>query len=358
MVVWNRSKGPGFANSFLRSLRYPNQPIRREIDGIGLHTFLNRMYEVLIKEGSNEFGSEVARLRGLVSRLAEYDNMSQVIDHLKNKAIVLPARGNLLTQPPAGVLPSEPEPRSLTIKLGAAIANSKGVPGTLGCLAQLSTARANAILSSYHVLFGNGGDKHQEISLLHGFCEDLTRVAIAKTITGKLGTVSFEGDEYYIDCAIGAIARRWWTNNKCSVDVNAVNGFARAQLGGRVKKWGSASGLTEGVIADIHYPDEAYIGRTVLDAPNQILIRPLASEPRFSLPGDSGAVVLDGDSRVVGLLWGSNSNGEGVACHIGPVIQELRLKSVSGKMIFLKRVFSGEQAACGPSEAKSEISLL
>lgn len=94
MLIWNRSKGPAFANSFLRSLRYPEQPIRKEIEGIGLQTFLNRMYDVLI-EGSDEFGNEVARLKGLLNRLAEYENMKQVIDHLKSKLITLPRAGIL-----------------------------------------------------------------------------------------------------------------------------------------------------------------------------------------------------------------------------------------------------------------------
>lgn len=334
IVTWNRSKGPGFANSFLRSLRYPRQPIRKEIEGIGLQTFLTRMYDVLIKEGSDEFGKEVARLRALVSRLAEYDNMSQVLEHLKKNPLTLPAHGNIAT--PAKALCFGPEPRSLTIESGASIANNKGVPGTLGCFVRGSIP-GDSILTSHHVLFGNGATKNEEISLLRSFDDLVLPVPVGTATMGVLGTVSFEGDEYYVDCAIGTIARRWWTTGKCLPGALAISGVAKARLGSRVKKLGSASGLTRGIIADVHYPDEAYIGRTVFDAPNQILIKPLDSESGFSSAGDSGAVVLDDENRVVGLLWGSNSNGEGVACHIGPVVQELGLKTVTGKMILLKR---------------------
>jgi len=331
IVIWNRSKGPGFANSFLRSLRYPQQPFRKEIDGVRLQTFLNRMYDVLTKEGSAEFGGEVARLRGLISRLAEYEKMSQVIDHLKSQPITMPAHSALFTRP--RLSPFVSVPRSLSIELGAPITNSKGVPGTLGCFAQTGATNANTLLSSYHVLFGNGAEKNQEISLLKINDNGLAAIAIGKTCAGKLGIVRFEGDEYYVDCAVAAIADRWWTRSA----TGSITGFATAQTGNRVKKWGSASGLTEGIIADIHYPDEAYIGRKVFDAPNQILIKPLNSASKFSLPGDSGAVVLDEQNRIVGLLWGSNASGEGIACHIGPVIQELGLRSMTGKMILLKR---------------------
>jgi hypothetical protein len=331
IVTWNRSKGPGFANSFLRSLRYPQQPFRKEIDGIRLQTFLNRMYDVLIKEGSAEFGDEVARLRGLISRLAEYEKMSQVIDHLKKQPITMPAHSALFTQPRRGAFVSVP--RSLSVELGAPITNSKGVPGTLGCFAQAGTQNANILLSSHHVLFGNGAEKNQEISLLKINDDGFAAIAIGKTLAGKLGIVHFEGAEYYVDCATAAIVDRWWTRSA----PGSITGFATAQLGSHVKKLGSASGLTEGIIADIHYPDEAYIGRKVFDAPNQILIKPLSSASKFSLPGDSGAVVLDEQNRIVGLLWGSNSSGEGIACHIGPVIQELGLSSMTGKMILLKR---------------------
>jgi hypothetical protein len=56
---------------------------------------------------------------------------------------------------------------------------------------------------------------------------------------------------------------------------------------------------------------------------NQLLIQALPGGERFSTAGDSGAVVLDEDARVVGLLWAGSPSGYSLACPMGPVLETL-----------------------------------
>jgi hypothetical protein len=59
---------------------------------------------------------------------------------------------------------------------------------------------------------------------------------------------------------------------------------------------------------------------------NQLLIRPLTESrgpSSFCEKGDSGAIVEDEAGRPIGLLWGRNHRGEGLAAPIGPVLEAL-----------------------------------
>src|SRR5947208_238395 len=51
-------------------------------------------------------------------------------------------------------------------QLGAKIANSRGVPGTLGCIARTLHDKQTVLLSNWHVLFGNDGCKDGEVWLV------------------------------------------------------------------------------------------------------------------------------------------------------------------------------------------------
>ncbi|MBC7782823.1 MAG: hypothetical protein H7144_03205 [Burkholderiales bacterium] len=76
-------------------------------------------------------------------------------------------------------------------------------------------------------------------------------------------------------------------------------------------------------MADVCYPDHPYIGERWWNAPGQLLIDSRDDQLNFSAPGDSGAAVLDQQERVIGLLWGTNANGQGIACPIQPVLESL-----------------------------------
>ncbi|RRO13091.1 hypothetical protein EIL87_25945 [Saccharopolyspora rhizosphaerae] len=103
-----------------------------------------------------------------------------------------------------------------------------------------------------------------------------------------------------------------------------VTGHARAYPGEPVRKHGFGTGLTEGFVtsvdATIRVDHGAALGVRVL----REQIRIATERPRFCGPGDSGAAVLDGAGRVLGLhVAGDEGGAVGYATPIGDVFSEL-----------------------------------
>lgn len=198
------------------------------------------------------------------------------------------------------------------------IANSRGVPGTLGALAWTTGDRQPVLLSAWHVLFGQGAREQGTVWLVEDSGGERRFHAAGRTLYGKIGPVRIDGEEVYVDCAISS----------CAVPFEGMPRFlgsAAAEVGSRVKKTGGATGTTEGVVIDVCYPDLACIGQWTCPAPRQLLVAPLAGASAFSAEGDSGAVLVNEKNEAVGLLWGTGARGHGVACPIGPVLQALSI---------------------------------
>ncbi|GHH37000.1 hypothetical protein [Lentzea cavernae] len=105
------------------------------------------------------------------------------------------------------------------------------------------------------------------------------------------------------------------------LDIGAITGSAGAVIGSSVRKRGRTTGLTYGVIestdATVRLDFEDGIGvRTLRD---QIRVH---SSERFGDHGDSGAVLVDADNRVVGL-YVAGSGSTGFANPIEPVLRQL-----------------------------------
>lgn len=110
------------------------------------------------------------------------------------------------------------------------------------------------------------------------------------------------------------------------LDIGAVTGTAPATIGSTVRKRGRTTELTYGVVASTDATLRLDFGdglgvRTLRD---QIRVH---SSERFGDHGDSGAVLVDADNRVVGLyVAGSGSKGSfwaGFANPIEPVLRQL-----------------------------------
>jgi len=78
------------------------------------------------------------------------------------------------------------------------------------------------------------------------------------------------------------------------------------------------------VLVDTEHREPMLIDGQVLEAPGQLLVDPANPAVDFSAPGDSGAALLDGAGRMVGLVWGATRDGQGIACPIAPVLEYLR----------------------------------
>jgi hypothetical protein len=106
--------------------------------------------------------------------------------------------------------------------------------------------------------------------------------------------------------------------------VGPVAGTARPLLGALVRKRGRATGLTVARVASVDATLRVDYGnglgvRTLRD---QVLVR--TGGGRFGDYGDSGAVLVDADNRIVGLyVAGNGSGGVGYANPIAHVLDEL-----------------------------------
>lgn len=198
------------------------------------------------------------------------------------------------------------------------IANSRGVPGTLGCLARTVHQHRPVFLTSCHVLFAAGAARRDPVWRIDETEGRRHYQRIGSALQGKCAIVRFRGDDYYVDCAIGTLD-----------EPHAGDGLriATPKHGGRVVKTGAATGTTTGVIVDSSYTaDAATGGRAHSATPRQLLIRSSDARQPFAAEGDSGALILDENDAVVGLLWGTTVAGESVACPIGPVLHALNIR--------------------------------
>lgn len=204
---------------------------------------------------------------------------------------------------------------------GRRVANARGVPGTVGCIA-MALDDEPVMLTSHHVLFGAGSVAGDPVWLVEEAGPTESFRALGRSRFGRLGTIAFEGADYFVDCAVASLEGMTGSTESWRA---VLDSSATAGAGVRVSKCGSESGVTEGVVVDVAYPDLAFVEGRARPAPRQILVAPASPGETFTAEGDSGAVLRDERGSVVGLLWGANYRGEGVACHIAPALDVLKI---------------------------------
>lgn len=137
-----------------------------------------------------------------------------------------------------------------------------------------------------------------------------------------------------IDAAIAELEQGIeWTPEICMI--GAIDGVARATEGMRVRKHGRTSGYTEGVVVDEAY--DALVGmdhanpNIVARFTNQMRIEAVAPYPAIGLGGDSGSLVVMGNSQKgVGLYFAGPQAGDyGIANHIEDVLSGLEIALVT-----------------------------
>lgn len=141
-----------------------------------------------------------------------------------------------------------------------------------------------------------------------------------RDVVGSLASSALSGS---VDAALIALApdRPW---RREITQIGRPAGAAQARLGARVRKRGRTTGLTCGVVVStdvtlcLDYGDS--LGRRRL----RDQIRVTAPEGVFGDRGDSGAVLVDADNRVVGLhCAGTLGGASGFANPIARVLDDL-----------------------------------
>jgi hypothetical protein len=204
------------------------------------------------------------------------------------------------------------------------IANSRGVPGTAGALVRDETG-ADLLLANYHVVFGEGATSGERVWAIPPDQPKEPRgwaVCLGAAQQGRIGRVTFNGEACFVDCALVELAAGngfpAWLEEVISGPWPSEIGMAAPGQG--VWKHGPTTGVTEGVVVDIAYPDYPVIDNRSWTATGQLLVEPRDPELNFSASGDSGSALCDQHGRMVGLLWGANLSGQGIACPIEPIL--------------------------------------
>jgi hypothetical protein len=197
------------------------------------------------------------------------------------------------------------------------IANARGVPGTLGCLALTLHERRLVLVTTHHVLFGAGAREQEPVWRL---ADDDAPRRIATASWGRRGIVRQDGADIHVDCAVAALH-----DPVGDLDDDATGVVAP---GDRVTMQGGASGARAGIVVDVAHQAVARVDGRERPAPVQLLVRARDRGRPFASQGDSGAVLRDARGAIVGLLWGVTAAGDGVACPIAPVLHVLHVRPV------------------------------
>jgi hypothetical protein len=211
--------------------------------------------------------------------------------------------------------------RSTAALPGSRIVNSRGIPGTLGCVARARHNGRTVLLTTWHVLFGHDIPVSSTVWL----ASDTDRWSrLGTSLYGKLGDMQFEGQRYYLDCAVASIDE---IPGHIAPDIVTCNfsGYGWAEPNTMVRKTGSASGTTWGIVADVSFAESVTFAGKKSMAERQLLIESHNPNEPFAVEGDSGAVVVDERNRAVGLLWGTRVDGDALAAPIAPVLFAMNL---------------------------------
>lgn len=216
-------------------------------------------------------------------------------------------------------------PTNPPLRIGSSVGHPNCVAGTLGAFVRDRATGRIGILSNNHVLaaVNQGAQGH---NCLH-YC--VTGGPPIEVI-GRLERFEKLGDDNEIDAAFASL-------NAAAQSLDDVAGQYR--LSGRivapahrmpVVKYGRATGLTQGIVSAAGQKSfEVNYSGKICRFHNQIEIESPAAQP-FSVPGDSGSLVIASSGDAVGLLFGSTTSTDGVwnlayANPIGRVLHKLKV---------------------------------
>jgi hypothetical protein len=203
---------------------------------------------------------------------------------------------------------------------GAAIVNARGIPGTLGFLARTRHDGRAVLVSSHHVLFGDGAREGDPVWLAHD-SRGASLSRIGRLWYGRAGVVRVGDADVWIDAAVATLDGPSLAES--AFDVGSADECIAGQA---VSMRGAATGFISGTLVDADYLDPSPAPRARPDAPAQLLARSSSRNQPFAAAGDSGAALCDASGAILGLLWGVTARGDGVACPIDVLLHVLHVR--------------------------------
>ena len=219
------------------------------------------------------------------------------------------------------------------------IASAQGIPGAAGALVR-DERGALGVLTNYHVALGGGASLGDRVWAVppEGSGANAEIACLGFVRRGYMGRITLNDVHHYVDCAFVELGAQdslpGWVHAVLASSQAWPGQIAKPALGSRVHKVAAITGQTTGVLASIDYDDHPIVGGHALVAPAQLLVRSSDPEKVFFAPGESGAALRDTTGAMIGLLWGTKSNGDGIACAIAPVLEWLQVtlaEEISGE---------------------------
>jgi hypothetical protein len=214
---------------------------------------------------------------------------------------------------------------------GDCVGNIRSAGGTFGCLVFRKSDRKHVyILSNSHVLAFCGKGKKRDLivqpDLTHGGSRSDAIASLSDWVPFKTGKDSVN----LCDAAIAAPLNIRSVSSEIAMIGIPKGVNSKVVRGMKVQKTGSATGHTLGVVKDVDYRFSLKYSRMLglgssVSFTNQVLCS------RYSDDGDSGSVVCDMKTNVVGLHY-AGSLSTSVFTPIGVVLKALDVQLVTWKI--------------------------
>lgn len=182
--------------------------------------------------------------------------------------------------------------------------------GTLGVI--VTSKNKPTILSNFHILASAAKPKPDDTVSQPGpadggDCPD--------TVAGRFRS-GFLGQPQNVDAALATVVNRESEAYQVR-EIGNVSNTARARVGDVVRKYGRTTGLTTGTVVSVTFSTAipAYPPFEPQVFLNQIRVQTNSPGKPFQAAGDSGAVLVNQDNKIVGLLFAAGGTGgtEGLA---------------------------------------------
>ncbi|NMO18150.1 exo-alpha-sialidase [Pyxidicoccus fallax] len=219
--------------------------------------------------------------------------------------------------------PNEDQGRYRPLKGGCQIAFQNWF-GTLGTVVRRRSDGVFCLLTNQHVL-PSDGTVYQPTVQGGNEIADVANHVLSRKVDGAIAKLRPGVNWTNWVLGVGAV------QGKYTVGINDIGG-----VGYPVQKYGRTTGWTNGLVTGINYSGTRKDGWQFED---QLFVS--NDGGTYSSPGDSGAVVIDTQSRIVGLHWGGDGSTFGAASPIDDVENELEVSIVNTSMPLLRVVHEG-----------------